>query len=85
MSKLKLVSSVPHTDATIAELRTNPAFAAEYLKSAIEELDNPEHRAVGLLALRDVAEACGGESNSPPDAEHLASNADKARTITLTS
>ena len=26
----------------------------------MEELDNPEYRAVGLLALRDVAEAYGG-------------------------
>ncbi|MNV38165.1 hypothetical protein D3C71_1297110 [compost metagenome] len=26
----------------------------------MEELDNSEHRAVGLLALRDVAEAYGG-------------------------
>jgi hypothetical protein len=26
----------------------------------LEELDSPEHRAVGLLALRDVAEAYGG-------------------------
>ncbi len=60
MSKLKHAASVPHTDTTIAELRTDPAFAVEYLKSAMEELDHPEHRAVGLLALRDVAEAYGG-------------------------
>ena len=60
MSKLKHAASVPHTEATIAELRTDRAFAVEYLKSALEELDNPDHRAVGLLALRDVAEAYGG-------------------------
>ncbi len=60
MSKLKHAASVPHSEATIAELRTDRAFAVEYLKSALEELDNPDHRAVGLLALRDVAEAYGG-------------------------
>ena len=60
MSHRKHAASVPHTEATIAELRTDRAFAVEYLKSALEELDDPEHRAVGLLALRDVAEAYGG-------------------------
>ena len=35
-------------------------FLFEYLKSALEELDDPDNRAAGLLALRDVAEAYGG-------------------------
>lgn len=53
-------TSVSHVKATIEELRANRAFALEYLKAAIEELDDPDHRAVGLLALRDIAEAyCG--------------------------
>ena len=43
-----------------SELCADRSFAVEYLKSALEELDNPDHRAVGLLALRDVAEAYGG-------------------------
>ena len=60
MSKLKHTASVSHNEATIAELRADRAFAVEYLKSALEELDNPDHRAVGLLALRDIAEAYGG-------------------------
>jgi probable addiction module antidote protein len=30
------------------------------LKSALEELDNSDNRAAGLLALRDVAEPYGG-------------------------
>ncbi len=60
MSHRQHAASIPHTEATIAELRTDRAFAVEYLKSALEELDNPDHRAVGLLALRDVAEAYGG-------------------------
>ncbi|NGY05893.1 addiction module antidote protein [Solimonas terrae] len=60
MSKRKLTASISHVEATIEELRADRAFAAEYLKAALEELDDPEHRAVGLLALRDVAEAYGG-------------------------
>lgn len=60
MSSRKHAASVPHREATIAELRADQGFAVEYLKSAMEELDHPDHRAVGLLALRDVAEAYGG-------------------------
>jgi len=60
MTKRKYNASVSHNEATIAELRADKAFAVEYLKAALEELDDPEHRAVGLLALRDVAEAYGG-------------------------
>jgi len=57
---LSPAASVSHTEATIAELRANHAFAVEYLRAALEELDDPAHRAAGLLALRDVAEAYGG-------------------------
>lgn len=60
MSKLKHAASVSHNEASIAELHADRAFAVEYLKSALEELDNPDHRAIGLLALRDIAEAYGG-------------------------
>lgn len=60
MSRRKHAASVSHAESTIAELRADRVFAVEYLRSALEELDDPEHRAVGLLALRDVAEAYGG-------------------------
>ncbi len=60
MSKNRYAASVSHSEATIAELRADKAFAVEYLKLALEELDDPDNRAVGLLALRDVAEAYGG-------------------------
>lgn len=53
-------ASVSHTQETIKELRENREFAVEYLKAALEELDDPDNRAAGLLALRDVAEAYGG-------------------------
>lgn len=49
-----------HTDETTKELCTNRQFAVKYLKAALEELDDPDNRAAGLLALRDVAEAYGG-------------------------
>ncbi len=58
MNKLKGV--VSHHDAEIAELRADRALAVEYLKAAMESLDDPEDRAAGLLALRTVAEAYGG-------------------------
>jgi putative addiction module killer protein/probable addiction module antidote protein len=60
LNKMKRAASVSHSDSTIAELRANRAFAVEYLKAALEELDDSEHRAVGLLALRQIAEAYGG-------------------------
>ncbi|WP_414702944.1 DNA-binding protein [Polaromonas sp. UBA4122] len=44
----------------IKELRADRQFAVAYLKAALEELDDPDNRAAGLLALRAVAEAYGG-------------------------
>jgi probable addiction module antidote protein len=60
MTKKASVASVSHNDETIKELRSDRQFAVEYLKAALEELDDPDNRAAGLLALRDVAEAYGG-------------------------
>lgn len=60
MSTAKFAASVSHRDALIAELRADHDFAVEYLKAALEEMEDSRHRAVGLLALRDVAEAYGG-------------------------
>jgi probable addiction module antidote protein len=58
MSKVK--AAVSHHEAEVAELRADRELAAEYLKAAMESLDDPEDRAAGLLALRTVAEAYGG-------------------------
>ena len=58
MSRLQGV--VSHHDREIAELRADRELAVEYLKAAMESLDDPEDRASGLLALRTVAEAYGG-------------------------
>jgi len=60
MIKKAIAASVSHTDETIKELRADRQFAVEYLKAALEELDDPDNRSAGLLALRDVAEAYGG-------------------------
>ena len=56
----KVVAAVSHHDREVAELRADRELAVEYLKAAMESLDNPDDRAAGLLALRTVAEACGG-------------------------
>jgi len=58
MRNRKHAAPVSHSEATDAALRADRGFAVEDGKSALQELDNPEHRAGGLLALRDVAEAC---------------------------
>jgi probable addiction module antidote protein len=57
MSKIK--GAVSHHEAELAELRADE-LAVEYLKAAMESLDDPDDRAAGLLALRTVAEAYGG-------------------------
>jgi len=55
--KAKDVTSVSHDECVIRELRERPKFAAEYLKAALEDTEEP---AVLLIALRRIAEARGG-------------------------
>jgi probable addiction module antidote protein len=59
MSK-KVKAAVSHHELEVAELRADRELAVEYLKAAMESLDDPDDRAAGLLALRTVAEAYGG-------------------------
>lgn len=54
---MKRKASISHDEAVIRELRKNPEFAAEYLRAALEENDQP---GVLLIALRRIAEARGG-------------------------
>lgn len=54
---MKEKASVSHDEAMVKKLRKSPAFAAEYLKAAIEDTEEPR---VLLVALRQVAEARGG-------------------------
>ena len=59
MSK-KVMAAVSHHEREVAELRADRELAVEYLKAAMESLEDPDDRAAGLLALRTVAEAYGG-------------------------
>ena len=54
---MKRKASISHDEAMVKELRERPEFAAEYLKAALEDSEEPS---VLLLALRRVAEARGG-------------------------
>ena len=47
-------ASTSHNAAIVRELRDNPEFAAEYLRAALEDDDEPS---VLLIALRRIAEA----------------------------
>ncbi|HTW22069.1 MAG TPA: addiction module antidote protein [Candidatus Baltobacteraceae bacterium] len=53
---MKRKASVSHDDAIVRRLRRDPDFAAEYLKSALEDTDEPR---VLLIALRHLAKAQG--------------------------
>ena len=53
---MKRKASISHEDAIIRELRDDPEYAAEYLKAAMADSDEPK---VLLIALRQVAKAQG--------------------------
>ncbi len=56
----KIKAAISHHEREVAELRADRELAVEFLKAAMESLDDPDDRAAGLLALRTVAEAYGG-------------------------
>jgi probable addiction module antidote protein len=56
----KIKAAVSHHAREVEELRADRELAVEYLKAAMESLDDPDNRAAGLLALRTVAETYGG-------------------------
>lgn len=53
-------ASVPHEEWLVGALRSDPEFAVEYLKQAMASMDDPDGRGAALLALRQIAESCGG-------------------------
>ena len=53
---MKHKTSVSHDEAIIRRLRKDPEFAAEYVKAALEDTEEP---LVLLLALRHLAQARG--------------------------
>jgi len=52
-------SSRPHDDAVVELLRAEPAFADEYLSTALDEVNQAGGREALLAALRHIAEAQG--------------------------
>jgi probable addiction module antidote protein len=56
----KFAAAVSHDAREVEELRADRALAVEYLKLAMQSLDDPDDRAAGLSALRNIAEAHGG-------------------------
>jgi probable addiction module antidote protein len=53
---MKREASISHENAIVEDLRDDPEFAAEYLKAAMEDTDEPR---VLLIALRQIAKARG--------------------------
>lgn len=53
----KVPASISNDSAVVAQLQKDPTFAAEYLKAAFEDSDEPQ---ILVLALRHIAEARGG-------------------------
>jgi DNA-binding phage protein len=49
-------ASIAHEAAIVRELRDDPQYAAEYLKAAMDDSDEPK---VLLIALRQLAKAQG--------------------------
>ena len=54
---MKRNASISHDAAVVRELKESPEFAAEYLRAALEDDDEP---GVVPIALRRIAEARGG-------------------------
>lgn len=54
---MKRKASTSHEKAVVKQLREDPDFAAEYLRAALDDEDEPR---VLLIALRRIAEARGG-------------------------
>jgi probable addiction module antidote protein len=54
---MKHKPSISHDEAVVRHLREDPEFAAEYLKAALEDTQEPK---VLLIALRRITEARGG-------------------------
>jgi probable addiction module antidote protein len=53
-------AGIPYDEWEIKQLRSNPDLGVEYLKVALECLQDPDDRGASLLMLRGIAEAYGG-------------------------
>ena len=54
---MKNRTSISHDEVMKRKLKADPEFAVEYLKAAMEDVDEPK---VLLIALRRITEARGG-------------------------
>lgn len=63
--KSRSVTSRSHEEATVESFRKDPAFAAEYLNSVLEDGDQEEL----MLALRRMSKAFGGVQKLAEEAE----------------
>jgi probable addiction module antidote protein len=63
--KVKSAASRSHEEATVESFRKDPAFAAEYLNSILEDGDQEEL----MLALRRMSEAFGGVQKLAAEAQ----------------
>lgn len=61
-------AAVSHDDREIEELKADRELAVEYLREAMEALNDPDDRSAGLLALRSVVLAYGGMTSVAADA-----------------
>ena len=59
---MKSKTSVAHDEVMVRKLRKDRTFAAEYLKAAMEDTDEPQ---VLLIALRQIADAPAALPRSP--------------------
>jgi len=59
MGKRKQAASISRSEIAADALRDNPASTAEYIDSALQRLDDPNHRAGALLALRRMPALLG--------------------------
>lgn len=59
MKKKMHPPSVSHDELVLAHLKSDPEFAVEYLKVALEEATDEDGRYVLLNAIRRIAEAHG--------------------------
>lgn len=53
-------AGIPYHEWEVKQLRSNPDLGVEYLKVALESLQDPNDRGASLLMLRAIAEAYGG-------------------------
>ncbi|MGD0346027.1 MAG: addiction module antidote protein [Terracidiphilus sp.] len=53
-------AGIPYHEWEVKQLRSDPELGVEYLKVALECLQDPDDRGASLLMLRSIAEAYGG-------------------------